>query len=122
MKIKIFTIHHAGNSFGRQYGFSEIERMHAASKYVPSMLGFHTFYNFVIEPDGLIIHCREFTDEIHVCVVGGGDYRQFSKESIASLKYLVKMFSPEKIQYHKDYSPKTCPGKLFPYDEFLSTG
>lgn len=114
---RTLTIHHAGNSFGRQHGFAEIEKMHT-DRYPASELGFHTFYNFVIEPDGLIILCREYNeDEVHVCVVGGGDYREFSKESIISLKYLIRVLDPSKIQYHKDYEDKSCPGKLFPYNE-----
>lgn len=109
-------VHHAGNSFGRQHGFAEIEKMHTG-RFEKSKLGFHTFYNYVIEPDGLILHPREIDSMIHVCLVGGGDYREFTEEQLQSLEYLLD-YHKDPITYHNKYSDKTCPGAKFPYERF----
>ena len=67
------------------------------------------------------------TDSLGICVVGNFDIQVVPEEQMSLLvrlsKSLLGVFSLswEDVKRHSDYaSYKSCPGKLFQWDEFIS--
>lgn len=80
-------------------------------------------YTFVIEFDGTIyfcpetswnqIHCRsagQNSNSLGICLVGDGTKQEPSLQQLSSLENLIKIHKIKEIRYHRDFSPKECPG------------
>ena len=76
-------------------------------------------------------HCKEGRMNrlaIGICVVGNFDLAPPPSEQLIALGSLVKTLMQDhnipssRIVLHREYAPyKTCPGKLFPVEEFLAS-
>lgn len=90
-------------------------------------------YTFVIEKDGKIWRGRpehrsgahtvnHNSSSIGICLTGNFDATFPTKEQEESFKelykYLVKIYGQLPINYHRDFAPKSCPGKNITKDYF----
>jgi N-acetylmuramoyl-L-alanine amidase len=91
-------------------------------------------YHFVITPDGLIYIGRKLNQVgahtvghnatgIGVCLLGNFDEEEPTAEQWISLKYLLAWLCyvfnipVERIYFHRQFAPKTCPGKKMDLDK-----
>lgn len=104
------------------YWVAAIDRVHTAKGW--NGIGYH----FVITPDGLIFVGRLLNQPgahtvghnhsgIGVCVLGNFDEETMTTAQYISLKYLLNWLCLrfnipiDHVFFHRDFAPKTCPGK-----------
>lgn len=73
-------------------------------------------------------HCKEGgmnRRSIGICMAGNFDVAQPPAAQLDLLVRLTKSYMDifgipkENVDRHSDYAPKSCPGKLFPWDNFI---
>ncbi|MGL5253810.1 MAG: N-acetylmuramoyl-L-alanine amidase [Brevinema sp.] len=80
-------------------------------------------YLFVIERDGSTYYCPETSlNQCHcqhggnnrasfgVCLVGDGSKQKPTMAQLSSLSKVINSMHSKEIRYHRDFSPKECPG------------
>ncbi|BCS53302.1 peptidoglycan recognition family protein [Geobacter sp. SVR] len=135
-KPKGIIIHHSLTKDGTVSDFEGIKRYHMEEKGWDD-IGYH----FLIENmNGTInictgrpinktgAHTVGHNDCIGVCVVGNFDLAPPDEAHMNTLVQLTlallgqfPYLTPDDIHRHSEYAPKSCPGKLFPWDKFIST-
>lgn len=134
MKVSGIIIHHSATKDGKVVDYNAIRRYHMIEKKW-SDIGYH----FVIENvDGKIkvfsgrpldvtgAHCVGKNSCIGICCVGNYDVDDLPDEILSELVTLcnrmMAQFKLKKstVEPHNKYAPKTCPGKKFPWDKFMS--
>lgn len=106
-----------------EYWFNAIDNYH---RRVKGWKGFA--YHFLIYPDGKIAVGRKLDEigahtvgqnhrAIGVCLFGNFDKDDMPEEQYISLKFLLAFLcirfnlNSDAIYFHRDFAPKTCPGK-----------
>lgn len=124
------VLHHAAAPI--EQTFSTINEYHRKKFGFKSSLGYYAGYHYVIDVKGQIHQARAHKDpgahtkennmnykSLGVCLTGwfddGHDAMPNEKQRIALKKLLTHLMEQEdipwgNIRFHRDYSPKTCPG------------
>lgn len=134
MKPVGIIIHHSLTKDGKTVDWDSIKKYHIETNGWDD-IGYHAGVeriNGVItgltgRPTNMIGgHCKGHNDTIGICIVGNydlappdDDILKYAAELTAS--YLRMFALPiESVHKHHDYHPKSCPGKLFPWDKFIN--
>lgn len=130
-------IHHSATKDSATVSWDAIRRYHVEVNHWKD-IGYHFGVELVgslytvqvgrnLETPGA--HCKEQSMNrlaIGVCVVGNFDLAPPPSEQLSLLRSLAQTLMKEhnipssRVVLHREYAPyKTCPGKLFPIEEFL---
>lgn len=127
-RITQLIIHHSATMQGSAEAYA---RYHVNDLGWPG-IGYH----FVIEKDGSIKQTNSLdtisyqvsgqnTASIGICCTGHYDHQVPPQEQLNSLVWLLKRLKGEfpgaQINGHRDFSSKTCPGNLFPFNQVVSS-
>ncbi len=127
-QVDKITIHHSATKQGSPQAFG---RYHVDTNGWPG-IGYH----LVIDKEGNSFQTNEFdtvsyhvaghnTSAIGICLVGNFDEERPTEQQLASLERDIceirELVGKElKVFGHKEFSPKTCPGKNFNLEYFKS--
>ena len=130
-KPSMICIHHSAVSNDKNRDqFIATDNYHKEKWGIKSSLGYYVGYNYFISANGRLYKAREEGETtvavyqndmndgraVHVCVQGNFDTEKPYPEQIYALRDLLKDIckrqgiSSDKIVFHRDYAPKTCPG------------
>jgi len=136
-KLRGAILHHSGSVRNNPYASTkhhtaeDVNRWHKAyfGEYCKSSIGLYGGYTYYIDQFGKVTQYRREDEEgchtkgfnkgyIGICLASNGDIERFTDAQIKSLKALwedIIKRHPQllgKLQGHRDYSWKSCPGKL----------
>jgi N-acetyl-anhydromuramyl-L-alanine amidase AmpD len=123
-------IHHSAVSYEKNSDQFEANNNYHKEKWnFKSSLGFYLGYNYEISKKGIVRQARKDGEVtaacyqgdmnngqcIHICLDGNFDEEKPMPEQVYALRdlmrALIKKYTIEKILFHNEYAPKTCPGK-----------
>jgi hypothetical protein len=129
------VIHHSATKDGQAFSWSAIKRYHVQNLGWAE-IGYHAGVEFV-DDDFFAMMGRDWDmDGAHtvgqnqnalgLCFVGNFDLWEPDTEMLLEGAKLVKLWRRlynipiSEIHKHSEYNPKTCPGALFPWVQFLA--
>ena len=133
MKPSGIIIHHSLTKDGTAVDWDSIKRYHMQVKGWDD-IGYHAGVERIggvltsltgRRLDQIGAHCLGHNDTIGICIVGNFDLTPPDDEMLRYAAALVsgylRMFDLpiDSIHRHHEYAEKSCPGKLFPWAQFL---
>ena len=131
---KGIIIHHSLTKDGKTESWASIKKYHMEEKGWDN-IGYHLGLEYVGDKVMIIEgrpmnmqggHCVGKNTWLGICVVGNFDQEKCPSDKFESLVELVRAlvgqykFTKEQIQPHNKYAPKSCPGKLFQFQELIT--
>jgi len=128
------VVHHSLTNDGTVKDWPAIRRYHMQENGWAD-IGYH--YGVEETPDGVAImagrrlgtlgaHTKGHNSMIGICVAGNYDLGPAPEDHLHALVHLVlallgeyTSMTPDDIHRHSEYAQKSCPGKLFQWDEFM---
>jgi hypothetical protein len=132
------VIHHSLTRDGATVSWGAIRKYHMdpAGPYNMQDIGYHAGVELIGDHYEILLgampneegaHCKDAGmnhKALGICVVGNFDVDQVPGRQLQTLVKLVKWIMQKweipvsRVYRHSDFAKKTCPGELFPWDEF----
>lgn len=132
-KPEYIILHHSLTKDGKTVSWAAIRRYHVHYMHFHA-IGYHFGIELVNETYEILMgrmmnvpgaHCRGVNDRsLGICFVGNFDIDTPEDSQLMVGKNLVRSLldiyglDRDAVKGHRDFSEKTCPGELFPIDEF----
>lgn len=137
MKPSGIVIHHSLTKDGKTVDWAGIKKYHmTAPEYMMTDIGYHAgverINGVVTTLEGRSIklsggHTKGHNDMLGLCIVGNFDVTVPDDEMLMAAANMCRQWltmSPyltaANIHQHNEYAKKSCPGKLFPWDRFIT--